>query len=90
MVSRLSSDDGYVDMEVDAKSEVSSLDERERWEVESDRETLGSRFGMGYNVGEYGRSPIDGPSGLSSAGTGATKPSIRDRDSEGPFVLSRY
>lgn len=93
IISRLSSDDGYVDMDVDAKSDVSSLDEREKWEMESDRQAISSRAGTGLNGSEYGSntmSPIDGPAGASSAGTGTTKPSIRDRDSEGPFVLSRY
>lgn len=93
VISRLSSDDGYVDMDVDAKSDVSSLDEREKWDMESGRQAVESRLGAGYNAGGYGSagvSPIDGPAGASSAGTGKTKPSIRDRDSEGPFVLSRY
>lgn len=97
VVSRLSSDDGYVDMELDAKSDVSSLDEREKWEMESERVEAASRLGTGYNgsgYGSAGMSPIDGPNGGSSAGMGRTKPSgssnLRDRDSEGPFVLSRY
>lgn len=93
VVSRLSSDDGYVDMDVDAKSDVSSLDEREKWEMESERPTTGHGTVTGYNgsgYGSTGMSPVDAPVGTSSAGTGTTKPSIRDRDSEGPFVLSRY
>ena len=93
VVSRISSDDGYVDVEFDTKSDVSSLDERERWEVESDRHEAASRLGTGYNGSGYG-SPKTGsaeaPAAASSAGTGTSKPNLRDRDSEGPFVLSRY
>lgn len=81
-------------MEFDAKSDVSSLDEREKWEATEDQHVLGYA-GSGY--GSAGMSPIDGPAGPSSAGTGLSskvpgsgKPGLRDRDSEGPFVLSRY
>ena len=93
IVSRLSSDDGYVDMELDGKSDVSSLDERDRWEMESDMRA-GSHLGGTYNShrpGDGELSPVEttAPS-ASSAGTGTGKPNIRDRDSEGPFVLSRY
>ena len=93
MVSVISSDDEYVDMEMDAKSDVSSLDDRERWEMESDRHEAAPRLGTGYNgsgYGSAGMSPIDAPAAPSSAGTGTSKPNLRDRDSEGPFVLSRY
>lgn len=51
MISRLSSDDGYVDMEIDAKSDVSSLDDRERWQMEQSSRN-GSRAGTG--LGMYG------------------------------------
>lgn len=91
-ISRLSSDDGYVDMELDAKSDVSSLDDREKWELDQDRREAESQLGSGYQASGYGSaavSPIDGPT-ASSASTGVGKPNIRDRDSEGPFVLSRY
>lgn len=94
VVSRLSSDDGYVDMELDGKSDVSSLDEREKWETDEDRQEVSSRIGAGYPGSGYGSppmSPIEGPRvAVSSARTGASKPNLRDRDSEGPFVLSRY
>jgi len=93
VVSRISTDDGYIDMELDAKSDVSSLDERERWEMESDRHEAASRLGTGYNgsgYGSAGMSPVDAAAGTSSAGAGTSKPNLRDRDSEGPFVLSRY
>jgi len=93
VVSEISTDDGYVDMEFDAKSDVSSLDERERWEMESDRHEAASRLGTGYNGGGYdstGMSPVDAPAATSSAGARTSKPNLRDRDSEGPFVLSRY
>ena len=93
VVSRLSSDDGYVDMELDAKSDVSSLDERDRWEMESDRNAV-SRSGAGYAGSGYGSTPMSPIQGTaptaSSAGTGSSAPNLRDRDSEGPFVLSRY
>lgn len=93
IVSRISSDDGYMDEELDAKSEVSSLDERERWDMESDRHEAASQLGTGYNGSRHdsaGMSPIDAPAAASSAGTEASRSNMRDRDSEGPFVLSRY
>lgn len=45
MVSRLSSDDDYIDDEIDSKSEVSSLDEGERWQMQQDHDSRsGSRL----------------------------------------------
>ena len=92
-ISRLSSDDGYVDMELDAKSDVSSLDDREKWEMDHERSDLGSQVGARYEGSGYGSagpSPIDGHNGPSATSAGTGKPNLRDRDSEGPFVLSRY
>ncbi|KAK5088059.1 hypothetical protein LTR05_002275 [Lithohypha guttulata] len=86
VVSRLSSDDGYVDVEFDTKSDVSSLDERDKWE------TGGERQEPGYHApahGSAGLSPV-GQASSSSTETSNHKPNLRDRDSEGPFVLSRY
>lgn len=88
MVSRLSSDDEYVDMELDAKSDVSSLDEREKWQ------TQGERSGAATRVGTAPGGSSNGYGGAEMSSTKAPKPSgssnLRDRDSEGPFVLSRY
>lgn len=84
-------------MEIDNKSDVSSLDEREKWEMESDRIDSSSRLATGY--GSAGMSPIEGPGSRDIAGGSGSRPgnsktnaksSLRDRDSEGPFVLSRY
>ena len=79
-------------MELDAKSDVSSLDDREKWEMDQERREAESQLGSAHPTDGYGsilNSPIDGPA-VSSASTGIAKPNLRDRDSEGPFVLSRY
>lgn len=111
VISQVSTNDGFE--EIDAKSDVSSLDEREQWKPppqsasidksntintaklslhhpESFNSRLNHADTSGYNS-EF-TSPIDAPARSSATGTviSSHNTNMRDRDSEGPFVLSRY
>lgn len=100
VVSQVSSNDGFED--IDAKSDVSSLDERDRWESAHDTATSASHHpesfsGRTKQMNTRGpnsqlASLVDAPARSSAAGTvvSSQNTNMRDRDSEGPFVLSRY